>query len=69
MQIPEVLKGVDVARALKEADYRSGLTAEQQQALATLSEQGELSDEDLEDVAGGSLICGNTYNCKPALNA
>jgi hypothetical protein len=65
MQIPEVLDGVDVARALKEEDYRNTLNAEQQQAIATLNDQDELSDEDLEDVAGGSFICGNTYKCKP----
>lgn len=69
MEIPEVLKGVDVARALKDESYRSSLTPEQQQALAAMGDQGELSDEDLEDVAGGSLICGNTYKCKPVLDA
>ena len=68
MEIPEVLQGVDVARALKDAGYRATLTSEQQQALTGLSEQGELSDEDLEDVAGGSLVCTNTIKCKAPLS-
>jgi mersacidin/lichenicidin family type 2 lantibiotic len=69
MQIPEVLKGVDVARALKDEAYRSTLSAEQQQALAAFNEQSELSDEDLDQVAGGgggtTVDCRNTYLCRP----
>jgi mersacidin/lichenicidin family type 2 lantibiotic len=67
MVIPEVLENVDVARALKDEEYRNSLTPEQQQAIAALGEQGELSDEDLEDVAGGSFICDNTIKCTKAL--
>lgn len=63
MEIPEVLKGIDVARALKDESYRATLTPEQQQALTGLGDMGELSDEDLEDVAGGSLVCTNTIKC------
>jgi mersacidin/lichenicidin family type 2 lantibiotic len=68
MQTPEVLQGVDLARALKDEAYRSSLTTEQQQALTALSEQSELSEEDLDQVAGGSgsgTISPTTYNCKP----
>jgi mersacidin/lichenicidin family type 2 lantibiotic len=54
MQTPEVLQGVNIARALKDEAYRSTLSAEQQQALTALSEQSELSDDDLNQVAGGA---------------
>lgn len=62
MEIPEVLKGVDLARALKDEKYRSSLTAEQQQAIASYN---QLSDEDLDEVAGGSSGGGATYLCRP----
>jgi hypothetical protein len=59
MQTPEVLNGVDVARAFKEEDYRASLTQAQKEALQSLLDQGELSDELLEEVAGGA----NTRGC------
>jgi hypothetical protein len=69
MQLPEVLAGVDVARALKDEDYRRTLSADQQQALSALKDQIELSEEDLNEVAGGSSAgCsggGITNNYQP----
>jgi hypothetical protein len=59
MQTPEVLNGVDIVRAFKEEDYRATLTQEQKQAIQNMINQGELSDELLEEVAGGA----NTRSC------
>lgn len=63
MDIPVSLKGVDVSRALKDSDYRATLTAEQQSALSEIMNDPELSDEDLEEVAGGSTYRCTTSNC------
>lgn len=56
-----ILNGVDVVRAWKDADYRSSLTSEQRDALPpTPANLDELSDEELEEVAGGVVV---TYKC------
>lgn len=55
MQTPEILNGVDVARAIKEEDYRDSLNVEQKMAIQNLVDSGELSDELLEEVAGGAF--------------
>jgi hypothetical protein len=64
MPTPEVLSSVDITRAVKEEDYRNTLNDDQKLALAQLIEQGELSDDLLEEVAGGAvtIICP-TWMC------
>lgn len=59
MPTPEVLSSVDITRAVKEEDYRKTLNDDQKLALARLIENGELSDDLLEEVAGGAVtvIC------------
>jgi mersacidin/lichenicidin family type 2 lantibiotic len=62
---------VDIARAWKDPEYRKSLTPEE---LATLPEnpagKPELTDKELDDVAGGDYVsavsdCCVTPHCKP----
>jgi hypothetical protein len=51
-----ILKGIDVARALKDEEYRAGLSSEARSALQNLMEEGEFSEEDLDEVTGGFIM-------------
>lgn len=51
-----VLKEIDVARALKDEAYRTSLSLEAQHALQTLMDESELSEQDLENVSGGFIM-------------
>jgi mersacidin/lichenicidin family type 2 lantibiotic len=59
MEKPAILNGVDVVRAWKDEEYRASLSEEQVAALpARPADLDELSDEQLEDIAGGwTVIC------------
>jgi mersacidin/lichenicidin family type 2 lantibiotic len=72
-----ILNGVDIVRAWKDEEYRASLSDEQRAALPqSPAELDELSDEQLEDIAGGlagtgtvgcnTNGCTNTVSCKPA---
>ncbi|MBN9389167.1 MAG: mersacidin/lichenicidin family type 2 lantibiotic [Chloroflexi bacterium] len=50
------LKGVDVARALKDEEYRASLGSEARLALQNLMEEGEFSEQDLDNVSGGFIM-------------
>jgi mersacidin/lichenicidin family type 2 lantibiotic len=54
------MKNIDIARALKDAEYRSTLTAEER-ALLPVNAAGvvELSDADLLAVSGGMMASTN----------
>ena len=56
MEEHNVLKEIDVARALKDETYRASLTLEAQQAVENLMEKSELSEQDLENVSGGFIM-------------
>ena len=56
MEEHNVLKEIDVARALKDETYRASLTLEAQHALENLMEKSELSEQDLENVSGGFIM-------------
>jgi mersacidin/lichenicidin family type 2 lantibiotic len=72
MDNSNILDGVDVVRAWKDEEYRSSLSDAQRAALPeSPADLGELSDEQLDGIAGGSAapggggtkICTNTIVC------
>jgi mersacidin/lichenicidin family type 2 lantibiotic len=58
MENSGILNGVDVIRAWKDEEYRASLSEDQRAALPqSPADLDELSDEQLEELAGGSWIC------------
>ncbi len=57
------MNNIDIARALKDADYRAGLTAEER-ALLPVSAAGvvSLSDDELLAASGGRMMLTRSYN-------
>ncbi|MGB1249036.1 MAG: mersacidin/lichenicidin family type 2 lantibiotic [Candidatus Promineifilaceae bacterium] len=54
----------DVVRAWKDEEFRASLTSDQQAGLPDApSNMAELSDEELEQIAGGRGICICTRGC------
>ena len=66
-QANPILSPEEIVRAWKDEEYRDSLTEEQREALPPApSEIAELSDEELEEVAGGLALeddCGCTQGC------
>ena len=66
-QANPILSPEEIVRAWKDEEYRDSLTEEQREALPPApSEIAELSDEELEEVAGGLYFaddCGCTQGC------
>ena len=56
MEDHPILKEIDVARALKDEGYRAGLNSEAQSILQNLMGEGDLSEQDLENVSGGFIM-------------
>lgn len=56
MEDHPILNEIDVARALKDESYRISLNPEAQIALQALMDEGELSEQDLENLSGGFIM-------------
>jgi mersacidin/lichenicidin family type 2 lantibiotic len=58
MENSGILNGVDVVRAWKDEEYRASLSEDQRAALPqSPANLDELTDEQLEELSGGSWIC------------
>ena len=67
MEDQNILSGVDVVRAWKDSEYKFSLTGEQQSALPEApANLDDLSDEELEEIAGGTIIITAYCPIKPA---